>query len=79
MGQRAEGDRGPWLPVTPSLLVTSGSRLLLGRDVVVNRWFSLSCYEAVAIGDRVRIGERVSIHDENHDTTSDVRRARLPH
>jgi len=44
-----------------------------GRDVFVNRWFSLSCYEAVAIGDRVRIGERVSIHDENHDTASDVR------
>lgn len=44
-----------------------------GAGVFVNRWFSLSCYESVAIGNSVRIGERVSIHDENHDMASDER------
>lgn len=41
--------------------------LTIGRGVFINRWAYLSSFLTVAIEDGVRIGERVSIHDENHD------------
>jgi acetyltransferase-like isoleucine patch superfamily enzyme len=40
----------------------------VGDDVYVNRWSYISCFESLTIGDGVRLGERVSIHDENHDS-----------
>jgi acetyltransferase-like isoleucine patch superfamily enzyme len=42
-----------------------------GDRVFVNRWFYLSAFASVEIGSDVRIGERVSIHDENHASTGD--------
>lgn len=48
-----------------STLVVSGD-LSIGEDVYFNEFAHLSCVKSVTIGDRVRFGERVSIHDENH-------------
>lgn len=39
----------------------------IGDRVFINRWGYLSAFLDVRIGDDVRLGERVSIHDENHD------------
>lgn len=41
-------------------------RLVIGDDVFFNSGSVISVYEYVRIGSHVRIGERVSIHDENH-------------
>lgn len=38
----------------------------IGDDTFVNRWCYISAFSDVRIGRRVRLGERVSIHDENH-------------
>jgi acetyltransferase-like isoleucine patch superfamily enzyme len=46
--------------------ISVAGRCVIGDDVFVNRWFYLSAFSEVLIGNRVRIGERVSIHDENH-------------
>jgi len=37
-----------------------------GDDVFVNVGAYLSVFESLWLGDRVRLGERVSIHDEDH-------------
>jgi acetyltransferase-like isoleucine patch superfamily enzyme len=40
--------------------------LRIGADVFMNRNFQLACFSRIDIGDSVRFGERVSVHDENH-------------
>ncbi len=40
--------------------------LRIGAGVFMNRNFLLACYSRIEIGDFVRFGERVSVHDENH-------------
>ncbi|RLV49460.1 acyltransferase [Nocardioides mangrovicus] len=45
--------------------------LVVGDDVYIGRWCLLSAFESIRIGSRVRLGERVSIHDENHSSTGD--------
>ncbi len=45
-------------------------RLRIGDGVFINRWAYVSAFLDVSIGDGVRIGERVSIHDENHDMSA---------
>ena len=37
-----------------------------GRDVYVGRGCQIVAYTGVSVGDRVRFGERVSVHDEDH-------------
>ncbi|MDO9441101.1 MAG: acyltransferase [Beijerinckiaceae bacterium] len=51
-------DRFATLSVEGSLAI--GARCYFGTGVVI------ACFEAVTIGDDVRFGERVSVHDENH-------------
>jgi maltose O-acetyltransferase len=46
-------------------------RCTIGDRVFINRWGYLSAFLDVSIGDDVRLGERVSIHDENHDLSDD--------
>jgi len=47
--------------------------LTIGPGVVFNRWVYVSSFEAVTIGADCLVGERVSIHDENHDWRSFAR------
>ncbi len=46
---------------------TVQGRCTIGDRVFINRWGYISAFLDVRIGDDVRMGERVSIHDENHD------------
>lgn len=40
--------------------------LLLSNNVYVGRNSHIVCFDRISIGSNVRIGENVSIHDENH-------------
>jgi maltose O-acetyltransferase len=42
-------------------------RCTIGDRTFINRWSYLSAFLEVTIGPDVLLGERVSIHDENHD------------
>lgn len=46
--------------------VTVRGSLHIGSDVFCGRWTNVVCYDNVKIGNKVRIAERVSIHDESH-------------
>jgi acetyltransferase-like isoleucine patch superfamily enzyme len=46
--------------------IAKSGRLVIGDNVYIGRGANVSCYEHVLIGNDVRLGERVSIHDENH-------------
>jgi acetyltransferase-like isoleucine patch superfamily enzyme len=73
------GARGAW-KIRPGASLTVGRSvsirddydfyvqgdLRIGADVFMNRNFQLACYSRIEIGDSVRFGERVSVHDESH-------------
>lgn len=71
-GFRLTTKRGSRLNIGPHTLferqcsVTIEGHLEIGSDCFFNEGLHLVCVKNVSIGNRVRCGERVSIHDENH-------------
>ncbi|RKS71311.1 acetyltransferase-like isoleucine patch superfamily enzyme [Motilibacter peucedani] len=59
-----------WVGASTQILrdatITVQGTLRIGSKVFANRGLYLSARHSVEIGDRVQIGEYVSIHDENH-------------
>jgi acetyltransferase-like isoleucine patch superfamily enzyme len=74
LGARARVQLGPaaQLHVAPGfvaeadLSLTVSGRLQVGARFYANRWFNLVAHADVLLGDDVLVGERVSIHDEDH-------------
>lgn len=58
--------RGRGLVLRRNVTITLHGELHLGRDVFINEGCYISVRQCVELGDEVRLGERVSIHDENH-------------
>ncbi|HVV31351.1 MAG TPA: acyltransferase [Mycobacteriales bacterium] len=71
---------GAWIGCGPQARITGGEhfhargdltlvvegRLSIGRGVFFNRGAHVVAFHDVHIGDQVRFGESVSVHDENH-------------
>lgn len=53
---------GPWV----SLSVARNGRIEIGEDVSINKGSVLSALQSIVIGARCRIGENVSIRDNDH-------------
>ena len=59
-------DIGPHTVFERQCSVHLEGQLEIGSECFFNEGLHLVCVEKVTIGNRVRCGERVSIHDENH-------------
>jgi acetyltransferase-like isoleucine patch superfamily enzyme len=59
-------DAGPGLVIGHDFTGVFLAPARFGRDVFVNRGAYFAVFAGLTVGDRVRFGERVSIHDENH-------------
>ena len=66
-GTRGVFVRGRNLTVGDGCSLLVDGELTVGEDVFFNRDANVSVYSAVSIGDRCRFGERLSIHDEDHN------------
>jgi acetyltransferase-like isoleucine patch superfamily enzyme len=62
-GQLRAGDR---LVMRDGYFVYLKGKLTIGSNVFINRDAFISVHGEACIGDDVRLGERCSIHDENH-------------
>jgi maltose O-acetyltransferase len=62
----ARVDIGPGFVARRDLTLTVQGRLHIGRGMFCNRGVMLAAMHDVAIGDDVRLGERVSVIDHNH-------------
>ena len=69
-GTRGVFTRGRDLSVSDGFSAVVDGHLAMGDEVFFNRDANLSVYSSVAIGDRCRFGERLSIHDEDHNIAS---------
>lgn len=58
--------RGQHFSIASDVEIIVRGHFGVGNDVFINRWCYISVFSSVLIGDRSRLGERVSIHDENH-------------
>ncbi|MEZ0166649.1 DapH/DapD/GlmU-related protein [Kineococcus sp. LSe6-4] len=66
LGSAATFDRGLRCTIAGDSTFHVEGHLRWGDDVFVNTGAFLSVFESLTVGDRCRLGERVSIHDEDH-------------
>ncbi len=71
----AEGTlrRGAGLVLEDGFAGTFFAAAAFGSSVFVGRGAVVAVYGGLTVGDRVRFGERVSVHDEDHATGADGR------
>jgi acetyltransferase-like isoleucine patch superfamily enzyme len=58
--------RGRRVVLDADVVVVAAAPVRLGDDVYIGRGCHLVAFSGLTIGNRVRLGERVSIHDEDH-------------
>ena len=69
-GTRGVFTRGRHLSLADGFSAVVDGHLRVGDDVFFNRDAHLSIYSSVSIGDRCRFGERLSVHDEDHNVAT---------
>lgn len=69
-GDSGRFSRGRNLTLADGFSAVIDGDLRVGDDVFFNRDANLSVYSSLSVGDRCRFGERLSVHDEDHNIAS---------